>query len=122
MKTLNTVIDAAPTYLKLMSAVNSVGPDEKIIEQKVYEYKQNQIMMIVQRYHNSLSLMVQMMFDKDNTKKFTYSRRAVQFSPEDDLEELRNFGHSMTEKHIEYTNQQKMVKGLNDQTQDPNPN
>ena len=122
MKTLNTVIDAAPTYLKLMSAVNSVGPDEKIIEQKVYEYKQNQIMMIVQRYHNSLSLMVQMMFDKDNTKKFTYSRRAVQFSPEDDLEELRNFGHSMTEKHIEYTNQQKMVKGLNDQSQDPNPN
>lgn len=50
--------------------------------------------------------MVQMKYDREGNGKFAFSSRAVQFSSEDNLEELRNFGHTMIEKYIEFKNQQ----------------
>lgn len=119
MKTLNIIIDNVPEGFQRLDGWAAVGPDEKFFQTDLTTYKEtNKIVMIGQRYKNKKSLMVQMMFDKEHTGNFAYSKKSVQFSSEDALEALRNFGHTMTEKHLEYINQQKIVKELNDQIPD----
>ena len=119
MKTLNRIIDAVPEGFTFMKQLSTEGEDTKYLEKVICTYGQNveidgemkrvenQIVLTVQRYKNSLSLMVQMKFDREGNGQFSYSRRAVQFALEDNLEELRNFGHTMIEKYVEYCSGQR---------------
>ena len=106
MKTLNQIIDALPAAFDLLKQLPNEGPDTKFMETDICSYGKNKIVTCVQRYKNKLCIMVQMKYDREGNGKFAFSSRAVQFSSEDNLEELRNFGHTMIEKYIEFKNQQ----------------
>lgn len=108
MKTLNQIIDAVPATLVLLKELPKTGDDMKFMEKDVCSYGKNKIVTIAQRYKNNLSAMVQMKFDREGNGQYAFSTRAIQFSADDNLEELRNFGHTMMEKYIEFKNQRVM--------------
>jgi hypothetical protein len=104
MKTLNQIIDALPKAFDSIKKFEREGEDMKFEETDICTYAKNKIVICTQRYKNTLCVMVQMKYDAEGNGEFAFSNRAIQFSPEDSLEELRNFGHTMIEKYIEFKN------------------
>lgn len=91
-------MEALPNAIKIVKDLPTEGEDLKYMENIICEYGQNQIVLIVQRYKNHMSILVQLKYDRTNTGKFEHTRSVIQVSPEDDIESLQKFGVEMAER------------------------
>ena len=109
-RTLNSIVDALPKAFQLVNSLPTLGEDMKFMDQEICAYNQTQIVMIIQRFKNYLSILVQMKYDRSGTGKYEYTRSVVQFSPEDNLKELQEFGEEMAAKAEAYNSQMKAME------------
>lgn len=112
VKTLNLIVDAIPKgrrYLEIMSRIvpNTCVVDKRYYEAEVCSYGKNKLVLIVQRRRQKYQLVLQLKFENvydPSGPPYVYSDRWIEFSSDDDIDVLRNFANSMSEKYIEYGN------------------
>ena len=113
VKTVNLIVDALPRGLELLRKLSKLPSiptrDARYMEEDLCFYGRNKLVMIVQHHEQTLSLIVQLKFDREGNGRYVYSKRMVRFSPRDNLRGLRNFANRMGEKWIEHGNRQALL-------------
>lgn len=91
---INAVLAVAPKLFKILSETSTEGEDEEIYSEELKSYGNKKIMASVKRFRNKTSVCIHLMFDENKTGEYRHTRCQIQLSPEDNLEDLREFAQA----------------------------
>lgn len=102
LSSLNAMLATLPKFLEMQQNTSLEGPDEEIYSEEVAFYTRNRkLVASLKRFCGELSVCFHLMHDPLKDGNYKYSPYQIQFSPEDELEELRTFAQKITAKHEE---------------------